>query len=88
MLRKPTDNNLYTCGVFLDFSKVFDTVNHMILMRKLEAYTIRGTPLNWFQSCLSNRTQYVELDGVMCPQKTMLCRIPKESTLRVAACKN
>ena len=54
-LRKAIDNNLYTCGVFLDFSKAFDTVNHTILLSKLEAYGIRGIPLSWFHSYLSNR---------------------------------
>ena len=49
MLRKAIDNNLYTCGVLLDFSKAFDTVNHKILLGKLDAYGIRGIPLNWFQ---------------------------------------
>ena len=65
----------------MDFSKAFDTVNHMILLRKLEAYGIRGTPLNWFQSYLSNRKQYVELDGVKSPKQTMLCGITQGSTL-------
>ena len=36
-----------------------------MLRKLLEAYGIRATPLNWFQSCLSNRKQYVELDGVI-----------------------
>ena len=53
----------------------------MILLRKLEAYGIRGTPLNWFQSYLSNRKQCVELDGVKSPKQTMLCGIPQGSTL-------
>ena len=44
-LRKSIDENLYTCGVFIDFSKAFDTVNHNILLNKLEAYAIRGLPL-------------------------------------------
>ena len=35
-LRKAIDNNLYTCGIFLDFSKAFDTVNHSILLQKLK----------------------------------------------------
>ena len=33
-LWKSIDNNLYTCGVFLDFSKAFDAVNHSILLKK------------------------------------------------------
>lgn len=44
-LRKAIDNNLYTCGIFLDFSKAFDTVNHSILLQKLESYGIIGVPL-------------------------------------------
>ena len=74
-------NNLYTCGVFLDFSKAFDTVNHMILLSKLEAYGIRGIPLSWFHSYLSNRKQYVALGEVESPKQTMLCGIPQGSTL-------
>ena len=44
-LKKAIDNNLYTCGVFLDFAKAFDTVNHQILLKKIETYGIRGIPL-------------------------------------------
>ena len=76
-----TENEPHLSHNFLDFSKAFDTVNHTILLRKLEAYGIRGTPLNWFQSYLTNRKQYVELDGVKSPKQTMLCGIPQGSTL-------
>ena len=38
-LREAIDNNLYTCGVFIDFSKAFDTVNHKILLKKLQSKT-------------------------------------------------
>ena len=41
-LKTAIDNNLYTCGVFLDFAKAFDTVNHNILLQKMEKYGIRG----------------------------------------------
>ena len=77
-LRKAIDNNLYTCGVFLEFLKAFDTVNRKILLGKLEAYRIRGMPLNWFQSYLSNRKQYVELDGIKSQNQS---GIPQGSTL-------
>ena len=56
-LRKAIDNNLYTGGIFLDFSKAFDTVNHEILLKKLESYGVRGLPLKWFNSYLRNRQQ-------------------------------
>ena len=53
----------HSIGVFLDLSKAFDTVNHHILMTKLMSYGIRGLPLQWFSSYLSNRYQYVYLQN-------------------------
>ena len=44
----------------------------MILLSKLEAYGIRGIPLRWFQSYLSNRKQYVALGEVKSPEQAML----------------
>ena len=80
-LRKAIDNSLYTCSVFLDFSKAFDTVNHGILLDKLEAYGIRGIPHSWFVNYLTDRKQYVDLGGVKSSEQTVLCGIPQGSTL-------
>ena len=59
MIKETIDNGKFGCGVFIDLRKAFDTVNHEILLVKLEHYDIRGNMLNWFQSYLSNRKQYV-----------------------------
>lgn len=61
-LRNAIDDNLYSCGVFLDFSNAFDTVNHTILLQKMERYGIRGIPLEFFASYLTNRQQYVQME--------------------------
>ena len=49
------DNNKFAVGVFVDLQKAFDTVDHNILLKKLDHYGIRGVANNWFKSYLSNR---------------------------------
>lgn len=80
-LKKAIDNNLFTCGVFLDFAKAFDTVNHNILLTKMEKYGIRGLPLQWFTNYLTNRQQYVSMDGTESSKQKVVCGIPQGSSL-------
>jgi hypothetical protein len=47
---KAIDNNQYAIGIFIDFAKAFDTVNHKILLQKLFHYGIRGTAHSWVES--------------------------------------
>lgn len=80
-LRKAIDQNLYTCGVLLDFSKAFETVNHQILLNKLEAYGIRGIPLKWFTNYLTDRQRYVALGNTESTKRTMICGVPQGTSL-------
>ena len=52
-IQNAIEKKQYSCGIFLDFSKAFDTVNHEILSRKLEYYGIRGIAKDWFCSYLA-----------------------------------
>ena len=56
-IKETIDDKRYGCGIFIDIRKAFDTVNHDILLRKLEHYGIRGKAQIWFRSYLTNRKQ-------------------------------
>ena len=61
--------------------KAFDTVNHEILVKKLQHYGIRGTALNWFQSYLSNRKQFVYHNGESSQLQCITSGVPQGSVL-------
>ena len=48
----------------MDLSKAFDTLDHNILLNKLKYYGVKNTELSWFQSYLTERSQYVEINGI------------------------
>ena len=60
-LLKNLDDGLTSCAIFLDLAKAFDTVNHKILLQKLEKYGIRGNALKLFSSYLTDRHQFVKI---------------------------
>ena len=57
------DSGKFAYAVFIDLEKAFDTVDHKILLSKLNHYGIRGTTLNLLKSYLSDRFQFVSLSG-------------------------
>ena len=80
-IKKALDNGKFACGIFVDLQKAFDTVNHDILKRKLYHYGIRGVANSWFKSYLSNRMQYVTINGECSSPKLIEHGVPQGSVL-------
>ena len=78
---RATDNHLHTIGILLDFSKAFDTINHKILLYKLQHFGIRGIALKWFESYLNKRQQFVSINDSSSSTKTVGCGVPQGSIL-------
>ena len=57
------EKNIYTLVIFIDISKAFDTVDHKILITKLENYGVKGTNLQWIKSFLENRKQFIAYEN-------------------------
>ena len=75
------ENRETTMSVFLDLSKAFDTINHKLLLSKLEFYGIRGIALDWFKSYLANRKQYVIYNNKTSDNLDITCGLPQGSVL-------
>ena len=75
------DNKLFMCGIFLNFKKAFDTVDHSILLSKLYHYGIRGPVNEWFSSYLNGRVQTTQIDKQISSKRNVLTGIPQGSVL-------
>ena len=80
-IREACDNNLYTCGIFIDLQKAFDTVNHNILLEKLSYYGVRGLANNWFRSFILSRSQYTTINGISSEPHLISHGVPQGSVL-------
>ena len=80
-IRSALDSGSVTCGIFVDFQKAFDTVNHEILLKKLEHYDFGGVIHNWFHSYLTRRKQKVVINGFESESKDLLHGVPQGSVL-------
>ena len=80
-IRDIIENGNIAIGVFVDFQKAFDTVNHNILLKKLIHYGIRGTANKWFESYLTKRKQCVSIAGQSSEYRFINHGVPQGSVL-------
>ena len=75
------DKGLCVLGLFLDFSNVFDTVYHSVLLSKLSLFGVHGVPLDWLRSYLSGRSQYFSVNDTSFSILSTLKGVPEGSVL-------
>ena len=80
-LTDANEEKKFTAGVFIDLKKAFDTIDHSLLLKKLDHYGIRGVPNDWLKSYLSNRKQFVSFDDFNSNLMNISCGVPQGSIL-------
>ena len=80
-IKMAIENNEFTIGIFQDLFKAFDTVNHNILLQKLDFYGIRGLCNHCFRDYLANRQQIVKNNSTYTENKSIKCGVPHGSVL-------
>eukprot|EP00732_Lithocolla_globosa_P005511 Lithocolla_globosa_v1_NODE_5747_length_1190_cov_17.937500.p1 type:complete len:325 gc:universal NODE_5747_length_1190_cov_17.937500:982-8(-) len=81
LLQQLDKKDMVGLGIFIDLAKAFDTVNHEILLKKLEIYGVESLALKLISSYLSNRQQTVVIDGIHSYPRTIMCGVPQGSIL-------
>ena len=74
----------YTRMILVDLQKAFDTLDHTLLLRKMECIGFKNSVIKWFQSYLSNRKCFVTLDNVFSDVELINCGVPQGSILKAA----
>jgi hypothetical protein len=78
---KALNEKEHTIAVFCNLRKAFDSCDHKILLRKIEKIGIRGNTLKWFSNYLSNRQQFITLNGIFSKLKSVRIGVPQGSIL-------
>ena len=80
-IKENLDNGNCVIGTYLDLTKAFDTVNHQILLKKLDYYGIRGVPNTWFKSYLNQRKQVTYVNNTYSNICNITTGVPQGSVL-------
>ena len=75
------DRKMFNLVVLIDLKKAFDTVDHQILLRKLELYGIKGQALSLLKSYLTNRNQKCQIQNSFSSERLITCGVPQGSIL-------
>ena len=70
-----------TLTIFIDLKKAFDTVDHEILLKKMNIYGVRDSENLWYKNYLSDREQFVSINGIESGKQKMSCGVPQGSVL-------
>ena len=81
MIRSTLDNDQFACGVFIDLQKGFDTVDHKILLFKMNHYEVKGILYEWFKSYLTNRQQFTTVTKKQSELSSVEFGVPQGSIL-------
>jgi hypothetical protein len=79
-IKKELDNKLFVMDIFLDLTKAFDKINYKLLLAKLEQHGLRGKIHSWKSSCLTVKTQFVEIrqaDEKISNRRTLIRHVRK-----------
>ena len=78
---KPLNEKKIVAGIFFDLAKAFDSIDHSILLFKLQNYGVRGSMLNWFCSYLNSRSQYVKVNNSASNYNNISYGVPQGSVM-------
>ena len=84
LIRKALHEGKFTCGVFIDLQKAFETVDHNILLSKLYHYGVKGTRHQWFKSYLAGRQKYTTINRQKSRLSNFKYGVPQGSVLNKA----
>ena len=76
------DSGLVYSVVFLDLAKAFDTIDHNILLEKLQLFGVGTSSINWFKAYLTDRQQICHVNGCLSNSRPLSCGVPQESIFR------
>ena len=80
-IRRSMDQGMLTGSVFIDLRKAFDTVDHCLLMEKLQGYGVNNKELDWFSDYLQNREQFVQFGSAFSEPGSASVGVPQGSIL-------